>query len=255
MSEARTRKSYHVWDLPTRAFHWLLFASVAVAYLTSGEEEGGLFQLHVGAGYLIAALLIFRVIWGFVGSERARFADFLPTPGRLREHVAGLLQGRPKHYAGHNPLGGLAVVAIIAILVATLATGLLGLGEDLHETFGNLILIVAGVHVAGVLLESALTGENLVSAMVTGRKRLPDDAEGARDSRPAGARRALATLAVVAVAGSAGVASGLTPWPPTEAAFEGAEHEAEHDGSDYGAAYEDNDEDDYDYEYEDADDD
>jgi len=238
MSTQARIKSFFVWDLPTRVFHWLLFAAVAAAYLTGEEEEGWQFTLHVGAGYLIAALLVFRIVWGFLGSEHSRFRDFIPTPGRVREHIQGLIAGRPKHYAGHNPVGGIAIFVMIGILVATLYTGLFGGGEDLHETFANLILIVAGVHIAGVIAESVLTGENLIPAMIHGRKQLPDDAEGARDSRPAGSGRLLASLAAVAIAASAGVASGATPWPPTEAAFEGGEHgEAE----DYEAGGEDED--------------
>jgi cytochrome b len=239
MSTQGRIKSFFVWDLPTRVFHWLLFAAVAIAYLTGGEEEGGQFTLHVGAGYLIAALLVFRIVWGFVGSEHSRFRDFIPTPTRVKEHVQGLLAGKPKHYAGHNPVGGIAVFAMIAILIATLYTGLFGGGEELHETFANLILIVAIVHVVGVIAESVLTGENLVPAMIHGRKNLPEDTEGARDSKPAGAGRVLASLAAVVIAAVAGVSTGATPWPPTEAAFEGGEHNEHEAGEHEGGGHED----------------
>jgi len=235
MSTQTRFKSFFVWDLPTRVFHWLLFAAVAVAYLTGGEDEGGQFTLHVAAGYLIAALLTFRIVWGFLGSEHSRFRDFIPTPTRVKEHVQGLLAGKPKHYAGHNPVGGIAIFAMIAILIATLYTGLFGGGEELHETFANLILIVAILHVLGVTAESLLTGENLVPAMIHGRKNLPEDAEAARDSAPVGASRVLASLAAVVIAAFAGISTGTTPWPPTEAAFEASEHEAEaeeHEGGD-----------------------
>ena len=250
MSTQARIKSFFVWDLPTRVFHWLLFAAVAVAYLTGGEEEGGQFTLHVGAGYLIAALLVFRIVWGFLGSEHSRFRDFIPTPARVKDHVQGLLAGKPRHYAGHNPVGGIAIFAIIAILIATLYTGLFGGGEELHETFANLILILSGLHIAGVIAESALTGENLVPAMVHGRKNLPEDAEGARESKPVGAGRVLASLAAVVIAAFAGVSTGATPWPPTEAAFEGGEHEAEeHEAGEHEeGGYEDEDYEDEDYE-------
>jgi cytochrome b len=149
------------------------------------------------------------------------------------------LSGRPKHYAGHNPVGGIAVFAMIAILIATLYTGLFAQGEELHETFANLILIVAGLHVAGVIAESLLTGENLLPAMIHGSKHLPEDTEGAHDSKPAGAGRVLASFAAVVIAAFAGVSTGATPWPPTEAAFEGGEHEeAEHEDHE-GGGYED----------------
>lgn len=224
MSTQARIKSFFVWDLPTRVFHWLLFASVAVAYLTGEEEEGILFTVHVAAGYLVAALLVFRIVWGFLGSKHSRFRDFIPTPTRVKEHIQGLLAGKPKHYAGHNPVGGIAIFAMIAILLATLYTGLFGGGEELHETFANLILIVAGLHIVGVIAETVLTGENLVPAMIHGRKNLPEDTEGAQDSQPAGAGRVLASLAAVAIAAVAGVSTGATPWPPTEAAFEAGEH-------------------------------
>jgi cytochrome b len=240
MSTIQPRRTVRVWDLPTRVFHWLLFASVTAAYLTGGEEDGGLFTLHVAAGYLIAALLVFRIVWGFLGSEHSRFSDFTPTPGAVKAHVRGLLDGRPRHYAGHNPVGGVAIFAIIAILLGTLYTGLFG-GEDLHEIFANLILIVAGLHVAGVVAESLLTGENLVSAMFHGRKNLPADAQDARDITQVGASRVLASLAAVVIAAFAGLSTGTTPWPPTEAAFEGEEHEEEYEEED---ALEDADEDD-----------
>jgi cytochrome b len=223
-TQARINR-FFVWDLPTRVFHWLLFAAVAVAYLTGEEEEGVLFTVHVGAGYLVAALLVFRIVWGFIGSEHSRFRDFMPTPARVKEHVQGLLAGKPKHYAGHNPVGGLAIFVIIAVLVGTLYTGLFGGGEELHETFANLVLLVAALHVVGVIVESLLTGENLIPAMIHGRKNLPADAEGAHDSKPAGAGRVLASLAAVVIAAFAGVTTGAAPWPPTEAAFESEEHE------------------------------
>ncbi|MDZ7713667.1 MAG: cytochrome b/b6 domain-containing protein [Rhodovibrio sp.] len=239
MSTQTRFKSFFVWDLPTRAFHWLLFASVAVAYLTGGEDEGGQFTLHVAAGYLIAALLVFRIVWGFLGSEHSRFRDFIPTPARVKQHVQGLIAGKPKHYAGHNPVGGIAIFAMIAILVGTLYTGLFGGGEDLHETFANLILIVAGLHVVGVIAESLMTGENLVPAMVHGRKNLPEDAEDARESQPAGAGRVLASLAAVVIAAFAGISTGATPWPPTEAAFEGGEHGEQETKAPEGGGHED----------------
>jgi cytochrome b len=216
-----------VWDAPTRVFHWLLVLAVAVAYLSAGEDEGFQFTLHVAAGYLVAGLLIFRIVWGVIGSDHARFRDFLPTPQRVAEHLRGLLSGRPRHYVGHNPLGAVAIFAMLGILLGSLGTGLFGGGEELHEAFGNAILIVAAIHVAGVVVETLLTGETLVPAMVHGRKRLPGDAGAGAAAKPAGTPRLLAALAVVVLAGAAGVASGVTPWPPGEAAFEGAEHEAD----------------------------
>lgn len=177
--------SIRVWDAPTRAFHWLLAASVAVAFLSS-EEDGALSDWHQAAGWAAAVLIVFRLVWGLVGGEHARFADFL-KPGRIMAHVRSTLGGRAEAELGHNPLGGLAVVALLGLVGLTVASGALLLGggeEDLHEAVAYGLLAMVGVHVAAVVAMSFMSRENLVRAMVTGRKpavRHP----GGRDARPA----------------------------------------------------------------------
>ena len=220
-----------VWDLPTRIFHWALFVLVAVAYLT-GEDEGVVHQVHVAAGYGIGALILFRVIWGFVGSAHSRFADFARNLRDLPAYLPGLLRLRPRSYVGHNPLGILMIAAMTATLVGVLVTGLYG-GEELHELLANLIVILATVHVAGVLLDSLLTGENLIAAMIGGRK--PLSAEAAeREPRPAPRWRALAAVAatVLVVVGGFMRSEALTWPPPTQGELEDAEHgeAGEHEG-------------------------
>lgn len=103
-----------VWDLPTRAFHWLLVASIAIAFLSS-EEDFGLADWHQAAGWVAGVLIVFRVVWGLVGGEHARFGDFV-RPDRIGGHIQGLIQRRPSSELGHNPLGGLAVLGLLALV-------------------------------------------------------------------------------------------------------------------------------------------
>jgi cytochrome b len=211
--------SVRVWDLPTRVFHWLLALSVLAAYVTGGER-GTFFVIHVGAGHLILLLLLFRLFWGFIGSPHSRFADFVFSWRSIGSYVKDLARFRHRHFVGHNPLGGLMVLAMLMLLLATVGTGLSGaaargyqagslliaamgrgsraLGE-LHETLGNLVIILAGIHVAAVFGHWLLARENLVRAMITGRKRIPP---GTRvEERPlAGPARTGAVLALVSVA-------------------------------------------------------
>jgi cytochrome b len=229
-----------VWDLPVRLFHWLLAASVLTAYLTA-EAEGALAQVHVSAGYAIAGLLIFRVIWGVLGSRHARFADFARNLRQLPAYLPKLAQLKPPRFVGHNPVGVVMILAMTATLVGVLSTGLFGGGEELHETFGNLIIVLAGLHVLGVLLESVIGRENLVAAMIHGRKTLDADA-ACSEGRPAGPVRAAGALvATVLVAVAAIQASPALTWPPSIP--EGLE---EHEGEDHDEPYEEGDETDHD---------
>jgi cytochrome b len=215
--------SVRVWDLPTRVFHWLLALSVLVAYVTGGER-GMAFVIHVGAGHLILLLLFFRVIWGFIGSPYSRFADFVYSWRSIRNYLKGVARLRPAHFVGHNPLGGLMVLAMFLLLLAIAFTGLsdaaargyqagssliaaMGNGNralgELHETLGSLIMILAGVHVAAVLSHWILARENLVRAMITGRKRL---AEGvALAERPFAGPFRLTAMALLVVLAAIGV--------------------------------------------------
>lgn len=185
MSPHTPSQTLRVWDLPTRAFHWLLVAVVALAFLSS-EEDSALAAWHQAAGWTAAMLILFRVVWGFAGGEHARFADFL-RPSRLGPHLADMLRGRPAAELGHNPMGGLAVIALLGLVAATVATGLImlrGGEDDLHEAIGYGLLAMIGVHVLAVAAMSFVGRENLVRAMVTGRKQA-DRHPGAGDARPA----------------------------------------------------------------------
>ncbi len=176
-----------VWDLPVRLFHWSLVASFVVAVATSESERWR--DVHVTAGYTIAGLVAFRLLWGLVGSRHARFADFIPSPSRLKGYLASLLQGRPAHYVGHNPAGAVAILALLACAALAALSGWMtyeeiGGGriahamEEVHEFFGNAMLALVGIHLAGVAVSSLLHRENLVRAMITGWKQRHESTAG-----------------------------------------------------------------------------
>lgn len=185
-----------VWDLPVRVFHWLLAASFAGAWLTAEHERWRL--LHITFGCTVLALAVLRLVWGIVGSPHARFAAFVRGPRAAASYLGGLARGRPQHYLGHNPAGGIAIVALLALAITAAATGLATytLGdawEEVHETLANVMLALVGVHVAAVIASCWLHRENLVAAMFTGRKRGVPERGGARPWRGLG----IALLAAV----------------------------------------------------------
>lgn len=185
-----------VWDLPVRVFHWLLAASFAGAWLTAEHERWRL--LHITFGCTVLALAVLRLVWGIVGSPHARFAAFVRGPRAAASYLGGLARGRPQHYLGHNPAGGLAIVALLALAITAAATGLATytLGDawkEVHETLANVMLALVGVHVAAVIASCWLHSENLVAAMFTGRKRGVPERGGARPWRGLG----IALLAAV----------------------------------------------------------
>lgn len=200
-----------VWDLPVRVFHWLMVASFAGAWITS--EADGWRWLHVTLGYTMAALVGFRVVWGLVGTRYARFRDFVKGPSAAAGYLKSILSGHPKHVVGHNPAGGLAIVALLALTILATATGYANYAElggewleEVHEFAANAMMAVVALHVLGVVVGSIVHRENLVRAMVTGRKR------GAPSDGIASSRWivAVALLAIVAgiwwYQGSVGVA-------------------------------------------------
>lgn len=189
-----------VWDLPTRLFHWSLALSFAGAWLTSESERYS--ALHVMLGYTLLGLIAFRLVWGFVGTRYARFADFAFSPAKLVRYLKSLLAGKPEHYLGHNPAGAVAIFLLLALGVAAGVSGWLTYNEiggewleEAHELFANSMLVVVGVHIAGVVVSSWLHRENLARAMVTGYKQgEPDAAIGKK-------RGFAAILLLAAVAG------------------------------------------------------
>ncbi|MGE0658827.1 MAG: cytochrome b/b6 domain-containing protein [Reyranellaceae bacterium] len=197
-----------VWDLFVRTFHWSLATLFVIAYVSEGEP----LWLHSWAGYLIAVLVLLRVVWGFVGPRHARFADFIAGPVRVLRYLVGLATGTARRYLGHSPAGGAMVIALLLSLLATTGTGMAlhavrnGAGplafaipaqtaivtgdqrlredgrarkprkpghdiEEIHELFANLTLVLVFLHLGGVLAASLAHRENLVRAMLDGRKR------------------------------------------------------------------------------------
>jgi cytochrome b len=164
-----------VWDVPVRLVHWLMVACVAGAWLTAERESWRL--LHVTLGYTLGGLVAFRAVWGLVGSRTARFASFVRGPAAVVRYLRSLLHGTPEHHAGHNPAGALAILALLAVSAVLVASGhalYAELGgewlEDAHELAANGLIALVAVHVAGVVVSSVLHRENLVRAMVTGRR-------------------------------------------------------------------------------------
>ena len=189
-----------VWDAPVRVFHWLMVFSFAGAYLTAESERWRL--LHVSLGYTMGGLVAFRIIWGLIGTRHARFSDFVRGPAAIARYVGGMLRGESKRHVGHNPVGALAIVALLGLTLATAASGWAVFNdaggewlEGAHEFAANTMLAVVGIHIAGVLLASKFGRENLIGAMFTGRKvGRPED--GVRS-----AWRSVAMLMLVAVLG------------------------------------------------------
>lgn len=165
-----------VWDPLVRIFHWSLVAGFAIAWITADEWD----RAHEIAGYVVGGLVAFRLIWGVIGSARARFADFMYRPATVIGYLRDSLRMRAKRYLGHNPAGGAMVIALLIALAVIVGTGIMMISrsyfgvewvEDLHEVAANVSLILVALHVAGVALASVEHGENLVRSMVTGRKR------------------------------------------------------------------------------------
>lgn len=175
-----------VWDILVRIFHWSLVILFFTAYLSEGEPM----TLHSWAGYGIGMLIVFRLVWGLIGTRYARFSNFVTRPATSAHYLKQALLGRAKRYIGHNPAGAAMILALLASLTLTIVTGmsllategdgplattfLAGLPEDpleeVHEFFANSTLFLVFIHVAGVLLASFQHRENLVRAMIHGYK-------------------------------------------------------------------------------------
>ena len=184
-----------VWDPLVRIFHWSLVATFFIALLSGEEWE----SLHVVAGYGVAGLVAFRLVWGLIGTPHARFTDFVRSPATVIAYLKDLAGHRARRYIGHNPAGGWMIVALLVSLALTTLTGMAAHGTfkvaswllpvamahedeeegddgeegpfgELHEFFAYFTLLLVAVHVAGVIVSSVMHRENLVRAMITGRK-------------------------------------------------------------------------------------
>ena len=167
-------KRIKVWDIGVRLFHWSMVASVASAYLLTDQRV-----LHRRLGYVVVALIGFRLIWGLIGTHHARFVNFVPGPQRFFGYLRDMAQGCEARYRGHNPAGAAMIVALLITLAAVGGTGyMLGMDaffgvewvEDAHKLLVKLLLVLVALHIGGVVLSSKRHRENLVLAMLTGEK-------------------------------------------------------------------------------------
>ena len=165
-----------VWDPLVRVFHWSLATLFLVAYVTGDEIE----RVHVAAGYAIAGLIALRVVWGFVGPRHARFSNFVRSPREVLAYLRDVAMFRAPRYLGHNPAGGVMIIALLVLLLGTGLTGYLMTTdvfwgakwiEEVHEALANLTVGLIVFHVVGVLISSLKDGENLVKSIITGWKR------------------------------------------------------------------------------------
>lgn len=169
-----------VWDPLIRIFHWSLVAAFAIAWATGDELD----RLHEIAGYAVVGLVGIRLVWGLIGSRHARFADFVRGPDKVTAYVRDIMRFQAKRYLGHNPAGGAMIIALLAMLAIICGTGIMmttdafwGVEwvEEVHELAVNITLGLIIFHLLGVLFASIEHGENLVKAMITGRKRAADN--------------------------------------------------------------------------------
>ncbi|WP_297365468.1 cytochrome b/b6 domain-containing protein [Thauera sp.] len=177
--------SLRVWDPFVRVFHWSLVACVILNFFVVEDGE----TLHQIVGYTASALVVARLVWGFVGSEHARFANFFPTPARLRTHLAAIRAGGHDFQPGHNPVGALMMLALMALVLALGLTGLLQTTdafwgeewlEEIHEALAASLIALAGIHAAAAIVMGRLERVNLIGAMITGVKRRTREQSGAR---------------------------------------------------------------------------
>lgn len=171
-----------VWDVPTRVFHWLLVLCFAGAWLTSESER--LQMIHYAFGYSAVALVLFRLVWGFVGTKYARFTQFLRGPNEMAGHIKSVLSSHQHSSPGHNPVGGIVMVGLMLIILLIGLTGYWSVKEFLgdfmseaHEAIASIALGLAILHIAAAVIMSLLQKENLIRAMVNGKKQgLPEQA-------------------------------------------------------------------------------
>jgi cytochrome b len=180
-----------VWDPLVRLFHWLLAGCFAFDYLAGARWMGA----HVLAGSIVAGLLLFRFIWGFLGTPHARFSDFTYSPRQIVAHLIGIAKRRVQHWIGHNPAGGAMIFLLLTGLVLLTLSGMalygaqqdsgplafmylalserqLGILEQLHAWLVDAVAVLVCLHLLGVVVESSLLRENLVVSMISGKKSL-----------------------------------------------------------------------------------
>lgn len=219
--------SIRIWDLPTRLFHWLLAAAI-FALIATGMTGGDALVWHFRLGYAVLALLLWRLVWGVAGGHWSRFVHVLPAPACLLRYLRR--QATPADTAGHNPLGALAVFAILAIMLAQAVSGLMvddeifyqgsltgrvasdwiAAATSWHSGWGKkLTLGIIVLHVGAIIFHT-LTGHKLIGPMFTGDRTLPENVAAALPASRDGARERL--LALAALAAAALIVWALVAW-------------------------------------------
>lgn len=181
-----------LWDAPVRFVHWALVVLVAFSWWASEDH----LNWHRWSGYAILGLVAFRILWGFAGSGAARFSSFVKGPGKVMAYARSLPERAPSNVAGHNPLGGWSVVALLLVLAAQVATGLFVVDVDgldggplshlvsfeagrtlaeVHELIFRVLQALIVLHVAAVLFYLLYKRTNLIAPMITGRRSFPED--------------------------------------------------------------------------------
>jgi len=189
MTPAFTPVKIDVWDVPVRLFHWLLLALLGFSWW-SGEQGSEWMEYHGWSGFAILTLLLFRIAWGFVGSDSARFTHFVRSPRVSCAYFRSVLQRQPKAYLGHNPLGGWMILSLLLVLLVQATTGLFGNDDSAYEAplshwlqhdvssflttvhayNFDLLLGLIGLHVSAVFAHQLLRRDDMIKAMFTGVK-------------------------------------------------------------------------------------
>jgi len=216
-----------LWDLPTRLFHWLLVILIIAAYVT-GKIGGGAIDWHGRIGILILGLIVFRVVWGFIGSHHSRFSSFFPTPATVRAYLRGQWHG-----IGHNPLGAFSVLALLSLISLQVATGLFGNDDiafngplssllnkelsdkltGLHKLSINALIVLIVLHLGAIAFYAFVKRDNLVKPMITGWKDVQSEKNGERESAKAKHGGAMAVIAALLIAFAA-MYGGSGAWRP-----------------------------------------
>ncbi len=195
-TSSQSDRLIRVWDLPTRLFHWLLVILVLACFIT-GKIGGAWMPYHILCGCAVLGLLVFRLVWGFVGGRHARFSAFVRAPGAVLRYTRTLLQPEAPRHLGHNPLGGWSVLAMLLALSVQAVTGLFANDDiftegplypwvskatsdwltHIHKLNQGVILLLVGVHVMAVFFYLIMKHENLIQPMFTGRKHWHNQSE------------------------------------------------------------------------------
>jgi len=173
------KSTVRIWEPYVRIFHWGLAAAIATAWATSGEVQ----TVHEFAGYTAGALVVSRLVMGFAGDRYTRFRQFVKGPRAVLAYASAIRHRTERRYLGHNPLGAAMVVFLLCLIPSVAFTGWLQTTDRfwgiewvsmLHEALANTLFGAIFLHLGGVVLESLRHRENLVAAMLTGKKRAPE---------------------------------------------------------------------------------